>query len=218
MSKQRKILLYFADPMCSWCWGFSPDLKQIYSSYGEQLPIALILGGLRPGTTEPMQATMREEILHHWHSVAERTDQPFEFDGALPDGFVYDTEPASRAVVAMGELKPKAVLPYFSALQDGFYARGLDITKVEVLADLSGRYVDDRDAFLQAWHSDTAKATTQAHFQRTRQFGVRGFPSLILQAEQDFELLTHGYRSYLELEKPLAEWLNQQHQRHAETV
>ncbi len=73
------ILWYFADPMCSWCWGFSPAIEAVRDAYRKRMKIALVLGGLRPGTTEPMTPTTREEILHHWHAVHERTGQPFHF-------------------------------------------------------------------------------------------------------------------------------------------
>ena len=43
-------LIYFADPMCSWCYGFSPVVRALRPRYAEVLPIRLIMGGLRPGT------------------------------------------------------------------------------------------------------------------------------------------------------------------------
>jgi len=58
MSTER-ILWYFADPMCSWCWGFSPAISVIKASYSDRLKIALMLGGLRPGTTEPVTPKFR---------------------------------------------------------------------------------------------------------------------------------------------------------------
>ena len=98
---QERILWYFADPMCSWCWGFTPAIGAIKESYSDRLKIALMLGGLRPGTTEPVTPKFREETLHHWQDVHKMTGQPFAFEGAMPEGFVYDTEPASRAVIAV---------------------------------------------------------------------------------------------------------------------
>lgn len=47
-------LLYIADPMCSWCWGFSPIIEKVRDHFGEALPMELLMGGLRPGTEEPM--------------------------------------------------------------------------------------------------------------------------------------------------------------------
>lgn len=186
------ILWYFADPMCSWCWGFSPVIETLRDEYRDRLKIALVLGGLRPGETTPMTASGREDILHHWRQVHERTGQPFRFDNALPDGFVYDTEPASRAVVTVGGIDPALIFPLFKAIQNAFYAEGRDVTQAGVLADLAAELGADKDAFLQAFASDAARARTQAHFRQARQAGVRGFPALILQQDTQLHSVSNG--------------------------
>ena len=35
-------LIYFSDPMCSWCYGFSPVIEKIRGAYGNALPIRSI--------------------------------------------------------------------------------------------------------------------------------------------------------------------------------
>ena len=176
------LLWYFADPMCSWCWGFSPVIEALRDAYRERMKIALVLGGLRHETA-PMSAAGREEILHHWHQVHARTGQPFRFEDALPPGFVYDTEPACRAVVTVGGIDPTLIFPLFKAIQRAFYAEGRDVTQPGVLADLAAECGVGKEAFLPAFDSDVARARTQAHFKQTRQAGVRGFPALILQQD-----------------------------------
>jgi putative protein-disulfide isomerase len=186
------ILWYFADPMCSWCWGFSPVIETLREETRERMKIALVLGGLRPGETAPMTAAGREEILHHWHQVHERTGQPFRFENALPDGFVYDTEPASRAVATVGSLDPALIFAMFKAIQTAFYAEGRDVTQPRVLADLAAGLGVDKEVFLAAFDSDAARAKTQAHFRQTRQAGVRGFPALILQQDSQLHSVSNG--------------------------
>ena len=34
-----KHFLYVADPMCSWCWGFSPVIDKIDETFGETAPV-----------------------------------------------------------------------------------------------------------------------------------------------------------------------------------
>ena len=99
MSKPH--LVYFADPMCSWCWGFSPVIEAIQQRYGPALPIRLIVGGLRPWTTAPITAHERADIRQHWEHVRDASGQPFDFTFFDRAGFVYDTEPASRAIVVL---------------------------------------------------------------------------------------------------------------------
>jgi putative protein-disulfide isomerase len=178
--------------MCSWCWGFSPVIETVRNEYREHMKIALVLGGLRPGETTPMTAAGREDILHHWHQVHERTGQPFRFEGALPDGFVYDTEPASRAVVTIGGIDPALIFALFKAIQSAFYAEGRDVTQSAVLTDLAAGLGVNADAFMRAFDSDAARTKTQAHFKQARQAGIRGFPALILQQDSQLHSVSNG--------------------------
>jgi putative protein-disulfide isomerase len=206
-NSDQPILWYFADPMCSWCWGFAPVIEAIREHYRGRLKVALILGGLRPGSAEAMTPQQRDEILQHWHQVAQMTGQPFRFEGALPEGFVYDTEPASRAVVAMAELDPEAVFPLFKAVQAAFYAEGRDVTRPGVLAELAAALGAETTAFLAAFASDAVRDKTVAHFRMARRLGVRGFPSVVLQRGEQHQFLTRGYRPLAELQADMEAWL-----------
>ena len=126
----------------------------------------------------------------------------------MPEGFVYDTEPASRAVVAVGELSQQATFSYFTAVQRAFYLEQKDVTQESVLVELLTPLSEDKQQFVQMFHSEHIKQKTQAHFHKSRQFGVRGFPTLILQDEQQYYLLTSGYRPYQELESEIDAYLS----------
>ena len=97
---QAMRLVYFADPMCSWCYGFSPVVTTLRRRYRDLLPIRVVMGGLRPGTTEPMPEKARRGLVGHWDEIGAMTG--VKFSPALGDreGFVYDTDPA--AVVLAG--------------------------------------------------------------------------------------------------------------------
>lgn len=205
----QRTLWYFADPMCSWCWGFAPVISAIRETYSGRMKIALMLGGLRPGTTEPMTPKSREEILHHWRDVHRMTGQPFVFEGAMPEGFVYDTEPPSRAVIAVAEINPEVIFPYFKSVQEAFYAHGQNVTQPDTLASLAERHRIERTAFLGLFDSDDIREKTQTHFQIARQSGVRGFPTVVLQSGTTGTLLTDGYRPFGELQPTIDHWLTQ---------
>ena len=83
--KTDRIVWYVADPMCSWCWGFSSVIDAIAQAYRDRVPVRLVMGGLRPGTVKPITPEERDEILHHWHEVQRRTGQVFLFEDAMPE-------------------------------------------------------------------------------------------------------------------------------------
>jgi putative protein-disulfide isomerase len=196
------LLWYFADPMCSWCWGFTPVIEAVREAYRPRLKIALVLGGLRSDTA-PQTPVQRDEILHHWREVHARSGQPFRFEGAMPEGFVYDTEPPSRAVLAAGSLDAEQTFPMYKAIQSAFYAEGRDVTQADTLTDLAAGLGFERDAFLQAFESEAMRSKTQAHFQQARQVGVRGFPTLILQQGDKLHLITHGWQPLADIHAAL---------------
>ncbi|MGH8762845.1 MAG: DsbA family protein [Nitrosospira sp.] len=203
----EKILWYIADPMCSWCWGFAPVIETIRHEYGGRLKVELLLGGLRPGTKDPMTSTQREEILRHWRTVQRTTGQPFCFEGAMPEGFIYDTEPASRGVVVVSSINPKVIFPFFKAVQSAFYVEQLDVTNAAVLMQLAANVRLNAQRFLEIFESDTAKKRTLDHFNKARQWGVHGFPTVVMQNAAGYSPLTSGYRSFEELRPQLDEWL-----------
>jgi putative protein-disulfide isomerase len=205
----QRILWYFADPMCSWCWGFAPVISAIKEAYSDRVKIALMLGGLRPGTTEPMTPKSREEILHHWRDVHRMTGQPFAFEGVMPEGFIYDTEPPSRAVIAVADINPEAIFPYFKSVQEAFYALGRNVTQPDTLADLAEQHNIEKTVFLDRFRSDEMQKKTQTHFQIARESGVRGFPTVVLQDGTTGTLLTNGYRPFEELQPAIDQWFSQ---------
>ena len=39
--------VYFADPMCSWCYGFSPVITALAERFEGRLGLQVVMGGLR---------------------------------------------------------------------------------------------------------------------------------------------------------------------------
>ena len=189
-------LIYFADPMCSWCWGFSPVIAAISQAWGERAPIRLILGGLRPGTREAMTPAARQEIAGHWRHVHEASGQAFVTAALDAEGFVYDTDPAARAVVLARRSGSTRGLAFLRLAHEAFYAQGRDVTSSSVLADIAADLGLDRETFLAALDSEDLKQETWRDYAISRGAGVTGFPTLIAGPRPDgtFMAISRGYQ------------------------
>ncbi len=197
------VLWYFADPMCSWCWGFSPVMTKIKAEYDKTLKIALVMGGLRPDQQQPLSEDERAELFHHWHQVAETTAAEFAFDGALPEGFVYNTEPASRAVICAGLLDSSQLFPYFTAVQLAFYLQQQDVRQKAVLQQLAGECGLDEAAFSRLFDDKKQHESTRKSFAFAKKAGVRGFPTLILSQNSQLQVLCRGYADFSTLQQQI---------------
>ena len=188
-------LVYFADPMCSWCYGFGPQLMTLIARLAQQQPVNvdIVMGGLRAYNTEVMDAGKRATILGHWQHVREESGLPFNDAALMAEGFVYDTEPACRAVVSARTLTSGVAVDLHHAIQRAFYGDGRDVTNEGVLADIAVACELEREAFLKAFRSDAVKDATRQDFVLTQRVGVTGFPTLCLQQEKQLLLLTSGF-------------------------
>lgn len=200
-------LIYVMDPMCSWCWGFTPVADAlVQQARAVGVPLHLVMGGLRSGTAA-LDSSTRRYILEHWESVGKTTGQPFRFEGALPDGFVYDTTPACRAVCAARSLDPQAAWELVKLIQLAFYTQGRDVTYAPLLVELAEQAGLARQSFADAFDSAEQRAATAADFAWVQGLGIAGFPTLLAEHNGQFALLTNGYQPLSELAPLLGRWL-----------
>lgn len=201
-------LIYIMDPMCSWCWGFQPVMQQVLKqAHAAGVPVTVRVGGLRTGQQALLDDSKRAYILQHWRAVAEATGQPFNFDKALPRGFLYNTEPACRALVVARELDATCLFPFLSRLQSAFYQDAQDITQPFILRELAAQTGYDSDAFCQVFDALDTQAATQSEFAWVSNLAVHGFPTLLAEQQQQYALITNGYQSYSALEPLLSRWI-----------
>lgn len=208
-----KRILCVEDPMCSWCWGFSPTLAKISAAAKGRADVEMVMGGLRPGTETAMDAKMAAYIREHWEHVRAASGQPFDFGLFAREGFIYNTEPACRAVVVARALAPGREIEMFERIQRAFYAENTDVTDPRVLRDLAVETGIDAGAFTRRFNDPATIEETFADFQRARDLGVQGFPTVIVHDTHAndgvgaYAILTAGYRPYEALGPLLEEWL-----------
>ncbi|MGE4452266.1 DsbA family protein [Castellaniella sp.] len=204
-----KRIIYFGDPMCSWCYGFTNSIQELRARYGDRADIILVMGGLRPDGTHVVDDHYRNFLRRHWQEIGERTDQPFDLAILDETGWIYDTEKACRAVVTMRRLNPEIEWEFFAATQHGFYFHNHDPNDPASYARIAETFGMDAAVFLEAYADPASIAATQADFRRARDIGVNSFPTVLVEDENGLAALTVGYRPFSELAPPLERWLEQ---------
>jgi len=206
-SAATKRLVYFADPMCSWCYGFAPAIAAIGERFEERMPLHLVMGGLRAGHTAVMRPQDKDYIRDAWTRVGAATGQPFDFSFLDREGFVYDTEPACRAVVTARRLLPRLALPFMARISQAFYAENRDMTSPEEIAGVAEEAGFDRGQYSAAFLAPDSRNETFRDFLTAQELGIRGFPTLIAGSEdKGYALVTNGYRPLEDVLEPLERW------------
>ncbi|KFA87558.1 DsbA family protein [Archangium violaceum] len=193
-------VLYVGDPMCSWCWGASPGLRQLEAAANRRgLPFRVLVGGLRPGGGDAWTERFRGFLRHHWEEIAARTGQPFSTRFLDRAAFNYDTEPACRAFLIMrgmlAETSGPATRAYevFAAIQQKFYAEGQDPTVASFYENICAARSLDFGVFLERFSQAAAKRATANEFQEVRALGVSGFPTVLFRGGAGLAVLASGF-------------------------
>lgn len=201
-------MFYFTDPMCSWCYGFSPVVKKLKENYPE-IDLQITSGGFSPYSQQIVDREYKEFLAFHWRNVNQRSGQFFDHSMKfISDSFRYDTEPSSRALSVMQELLPKKDFDYLSLMQKAFYVDGKDITDDKVLAVLAEELGIEKNSFLERFHSEEMKQKTNQGFQFSRQLGVQGFPTLLTLENGTVKVITRGFQNYDSLKETVDNWLS----------
>lgn len=194
------VIRYVGDPMCSWCWGISPAVKQL-AEYCDQhgLSFVMTMGGLRAGGGDPWNLAFKAFLRQEWSHIQKTTGQPFGFSLLEAAQFNYDTEPACRAVatasllLAERGLPSSAALPFLAATQYKFYVDGQDPKTEAFYHDICDRVGLPFEEFSQTFTSQRAREAVSQDFALCRQWGVRSFPTLLLERHGEISLLATGY-------------------------
>jgi len=198
--KDSQEIIYIGDPMCSWCWGISPEINAL-QRYGLQkgIPLTLTMGGLRPGGGEAWNDDFKNFLKHHWQEVNERSGQPFGYQLFDLESFDYDTEPACRAVVTVGQIEPHKTLSFYEYVQHHFYVKSEDPKQVAFYKPICEALDLDFEQFSKLFLSEDMKVLTAQDFSNSRSWGIRGFPSVIYRDGDELHLIAQGYVQYDDL-------------------
>jgi len=192
MTSPESTLVYIGDPMCSWCYGITDELANVKEKFDRQLGFELVMGGLRPYNTQKM-SELKDFLHHHWEEVHRASGQSFQYGILDSDTITYDTEPPCRANVVVRQLAPKHAFMFFKSTQKAFYFHNKNMHLAESYHDILKELGIDTQQFDQLFASDEMKALTRRDFEQSAEWGIQGFPTLILRHKDKLTMITNGY-------------------------
>jgi len=186
-------LIYVADVMCSWCWGFAPTVERLQRELG--LKVTIVNGGLRPGdSAEALSPRMSTFLAGCWTDVGKASGQPFDMAGLdRSPSWRYDTEPPAQAVATLREQAPEHALTLFHRMQEAFYAHAVDIVDPGTWAPLLQGLVQDVPEFIERASGEHGRKLAWQDFAQARRWGISGFPCLLIDDDGELGLVTKGW-------------------------
>lgn len=200
-------LTQFTDPNCTWSWGSEPIMRRIEALYGDQIAIEFVMGGLIEDFEEFYDASNDisepSEVAPHWEAASRRHGMPVDADiwQEDPPTTTYPASIATKAAALQGE---RFGLRYLRRLREVAATERRNIERRDVLIPLADAIDIDVGQFTEAFTDGPALEAFEADLRRTREYGVRGFPTFRIEVGDDVTTLS-GYRRFDQLEQALLE-------------
>ena len=190
------MLYYVHDPMCSWCWGFKPVLKQLHQKLQNKLQMKYILGGLAVDSDTEMPQQMQSDIKSNWIKIQKTIPGiEFNFDFWQKNSPRRSTYPACRAVIAAGLQGEENDLKMLDAIQHAYYLNCLNPSDYAVLYQLARKLDFDEAQFKLDIHSQDTENELIKQISFSRSIGANSFPSLHLSVDKKIYPVVIDYNS-----------------------
>lgn len=158
-----------------------------------ETPVQIVLGGLAPDSSAPMEEAMRGYVQQAWHDVAQHCKVDFNFDFWEQCQPRRSTYLACRAVIVARPYNLESAM--FDAIQRAYYQEARNPSDLEILADVAEQLDIPKPNFFAAMQAQETQGALEFDFQTRRSLGVQSFPSLGVLHQGKPQLLHSGWCS-----------------------
>ena len=210
-------LYYVTDPLCIWCYGFTPQLTKLRATLQPGITFITINGGLFPAE----KARKADYAFRHYlkgavNRVTTMTGKQFTdkfWIRLASENFYYDTEPASLAMYVVGHLKSdRYANHYMEHLQKKFFVDGIDPTSKEHLARVGQDIGIEKKEFLKCYDDECFLELTRKQYKFAKSLGIQSYPSLVLVNNNNAYSVSSGYAKFEDIQNNLNWAMSQEKQ------
>lgn len=205
---EKAKLFYFYDPLCGWCFGFSPVIKALEEKFKEEIEFEAISGGMVLGERVQPIRNMHSYLRDAMPRLEEMTGVKFgeAYMKIFEEGSIaLSSEVPCIAMTVFKSMSAASSVQFASALQNELYVYGKDLNKLENYKTLADQFKLPWEVFSEKMESDLYKTKTYEEFTFAQEMGINGFPSVVLQVADKGYLIARGYRKQSEMEAVIEE-------------
>ena len=210
MDKQE--IMYCFDPLCGWCYGFSPVIRKLEEQFEDKISFNAYAGGMVTGERVAPIGDTFTYIKDALQTVEQRTGVKFGegFKALLKEGsYRYNSEPPSQALVVFKSVTQASSIELAHLLQKAIFYEGISLNEPKNLADIVAEAGLDAEAFEQLYQQPKYRDKTYEEFAFVQKLGVSGFPTLLYRKDRQLYALSRGYQAYEILEETISQLLEE---------
>jgi putative protein-disulfide isomerase len=196
--KEKPEILYVFDPLCGWCYGFSPVITRLKTELNSDVNFLVLSGGM-VRDAGPI-GEMANYIKTAYKVVEDTTGVKFGdkfLNGVLENGeAIFSSVPPAKAIAVLRIHKPGECIEIAARLQKAIYHDGIEVDDYSAYAQIAKEFGMDPDDFLMQVKSEEIAQIVENEFKMVAGLGVNGYPSVLLRRGNETQLLSRGYKDY----------------------
>nr|WP_295875149.1 DsbA family protein [uncultured Chitinophaga sp.] len=188
--------IYVYDPLCGWCYGFTPVVMQFQQLHSGTMEFDILSGGMIVGDNRHPFSTMTAYIQREHTNVEEMTGVKFGsafLEKLLPSEEIMDSEKPSVALTVFKTYEPENAISFAHDMQHALNYDGLSLNLDNTYRKLVRKYGLPEDEFIDRLHDEHLRYETNQEFQLVHNWGITGFPAAILDTGKQLYLCARGY-------------------------
>lgn len=195
-------IVYFSDPVCSYCWNIEAYLRKLSLEYGQYFTCEERMGGLLETfgiKSYSDEVTDAEEMASMWDKISEKLRLPINGKIWLTDP-LSSSYPPSIAFKAAQLQSEELALKLMRRLREALYVEVLNISKWNVIkeqAEAVGLNIEKLEA---DYSNGSAKKAFEEDLELTQKLKVDIFPTLIILNKKNQNYTLSAPSFYVQIE------------------
>jgi len=211
-AQEKPTLIYVMDPLCGWCYGFSPVMQRVYDTYKEKAHFEVITGGMITGNEIGPIGVIAPFLKKATAQVTQHTGAEFSpkfLDTILTEGtqILTSVEP-SIAVQLCKTKKPDSIFSFLTALHKEIYINGLKTANINDYSRLFREMGFDESIFINDLKNKKYLTMAQQDFRKAESLGIESYPALLIRSKAGVKVIARGYVHWNQLYFQLQQEIN----------
>jgi len=193
-------LIYVYDPLCGWCYGFSPVIKRIEEHFRDQMTFEVISGGMilheRVGPLSVVAPYIKEAYKRVEQTTGVSFGEIFLKDLLGAGDMMMNSWPGSMAMSIFKSTFPHMAISFASDIQKAIYLDGKSPEDVKHFTWLASQYGWKSDLFEQLFDDEDLKYATKQDFQMAQDLQASGYPTVLIYTKEQYFMVARGFTDF----------------------
>ncbi|TVQ92269.1 MAG: DsbA family protein [Bacteroidetes bacterium] len=207
---EKHEIIYVFDPLCGWCYGFSPVISRLKSELNSSVDFLALSGGMIKDASRigNLAGYIKSAYKVVENATGVKFGEKFLKEVLEDDNAIFSSIPPAKAMAVIRIQKPGNCIEIATRIQKAIYYEGIDLNDINAYAEIASEFGINPDDFIRQMNSDQIERIIQDEFKMVAGMGVKSYPTVVLRKENETKIISRGYKDFESLSAIVREALH----------